>query len=46
MYAFRVLIKYKKKGQKELHCGFVGIEKAYDRVLREELWYCMRKFGM
>ena len=36
--------KYGKK--KELHCKFIDLEKAYDRVLREELWYCMRKSGV
>lgn len=33
-----------KAGQKELHCVFV--KKAYDRVPREELRYCMRKSGV
>ena len=32
-----------KKGQIELHCVFVELDKAYNRVPREELWYCMRK---
>ncbi|KAK3548720.1 hypothetical protein QTP70_018237, partial [Hemibagrus guttatus] len=26
--------------------GFTNLEKAYDRVPREELWYCMRKSGV
>ncbi len=28
-----------REGQKELHCVFVDLEKAYERVLREEVWY-------
>ena len=33
-----------KEGQRELHCVFVDLEKAYDKF--QELWYCMRKSGM
>ena len=33
-------------GQRELHCVFLNLEKAHDRVPREELWHCMRKSGV
>ena len=42
MFALRMLRERYRKGQRELHCVFVDLEKVYDRVSREELWYCMR----
>ena len=43
MFALRMLIEKYREGHRELHCIFVDLEKDYDRVAREELWYCMRK---
>ena len=31
----RMLMEKYREGQKELHCVFVALEKAYDRVLTE-----------
>lgn len=30
---------------KQFHV-FAGPEKAYDQVPREELWFCLRKYGV
>ena len=46
MLALRMLIEKYREVQRELYCVFVDLEKAYDRVAREELWYCMIKSGI
>ena len=46
IFNLRMLMVNYRDGQRELHCVFVGLEKAYDKIPREELWHCMRKSGM
>ena len=45
MFAVRIQMEKYRDVQKERHCVFVGLEKDYDRVLREELCICMMESG-
>jgi len=46
IFALRQLQEKFREGQKELHCVFIDLEKAFDRVPREELYWCMRDKGV
>ena len=41
-FCLMMLLKKWTKGQKAVHCAFTDLEKACDRVPREELWECLR----
>ena len=41
IYALRMLMEMYRDGQRVLHCAFIDLEKAYDRVRREEVWNCL-----
>jgi len=46
VFALKILMEKYRDGHKDLHCIFIDLEKVYDRVPREELWYCMRQSGI
>ena len=46
MFSLGMLTERCREGQGGLYCVFVDLERAYDGVPREELWYCMKKSGM
>ena len=42
IFCLRMLLKKWTEGQKAVHCAFIDLKKAYDRVPREELWECLQ----
>ena len=44
--ALRQLQERHREGQQDIHCVFTDLEKAFDRVPREELYWCMRDKGV
>ena len=46
IFALRQLMKRYREGQVPLHCIFIDLEKACNRVPREEVWNCLRLKGV
>ena len=46
IFAVRQLMEKHREKQKGLHMVFIDLEKAYDRVPRQEIWRYMREKGV
>ena len=42
IFCLRMQLEKWTEGQKAARCAFIDLEKAYDKVFREELWECLR----
>ena len=46
VFALRQLQEMCREKNKDLHMGFVDLEKALDRIPRDLIWWCLRKKGV
>ena len=46
VFALRQLQEKCRKKNKDLHIAFVDLEKAFDRIPRYLIWWCLRKKGV
>ncbi|VDO98885.1 unnamed protein product [Heligmosomoides polygyrus] len=46
IHAVRLLVERHREKQKPLHLAFLDLEKAFDRVPREVIWYALRQHGV
>ena len=43
IFIVRQLQEKKLEGNQKLYCAFIDLEKAYDRIPREVIFWCLRK---
>ena len=46
LFALRQLQEKCREKNKDLHMVFVYLEKAFDRIPRDLIWWCLRKKGV